>query len=363
MSTLSASSSITTLVFDWGDTLMCTAPGRNSPPGPMASWKEVAAVEGAAQTLEQLAGRYLCVVATNASDSRSREVRQALARVGLDSYFKVIFTSSELGFRKPDPRFFQTIRSVLGREREQILMIGDDFRADILGAAQAGWHTLWFNPTGKTAPGLLPSQDAEITRLVDMPALLERPFVASYNLCLSWLQEQNLTQNLLAHVHAVASAAYLLAVWLRASGQPVDPLLAHRGALLHDLAKLKALERSPEQRISHAELAALILKDRAEPQLAEIARRHPLFALIQPEAAPRTWEEKLVYFTDKLVETSRLAGLEERIASLRQRYPSDSEKIASMIPALLTLQQELCTALALPSEELIPRIRSAFYSA
>ena len=351
---------ISTLVFDWGDTLMVNDPEQS---GPMVTWPRVAALEGASQALAGLSGRYQCVLATNASDSRSREVRQALARVGLDGYLKAVFTSGELGFRKPDPRFFRGLQSVLGLDPDQLVMIGDDYRADILGAQLAGWNSLWFNPSGTTAPGLLPSHDAEVSRLEDLTAQLETPFMPGYAQCLAWLQEQQLPQNLLAHVHAVASAAYLLAVWLRAAGQPVDPLLAHRGGLLHDLAKLKAKERSPEQRIGHAELAALMLEDRGEPLLAECARRHALFAILQPELAPRTWEEKLVYFADKLVEGSRVAGLDERILSLRQRYPSDSEKIAAMAPALYTLQDELCLALGFPAAELVRRIKTAFYSA
>ena len=356
---MNSNSPLTTLVFDWGDTLMVNIPDQS---GPMAKWPTVAAVEGALPALSMLSGRFTCLLATNASDSRSHEVRQALARVGLDAQFKAVFTSGELGFRKPDPRFFSAIQSVLGLDPEKILMIGDDYRSDILGARQAGWRGLWFNPAGKTAPGLLPIQDGEVTHLADLPALLDSPLLPGYSQCLYWLQGQPLTQTLLAHVHAVGSTAYLLAVWLRAKGQQVDPLLAHRGGLLHDLAKLKALERGPEQRTGHAELAALMLNDLGQPALAECARRHPLFTLQHPELAPRSWEEKLVYFADKLVEGGRVAGLEERLASLRQRYPSDSEKISAMAPALLALQDELCAALDFPAAELVKRVKTAFYS-
>jgi len=347
------------LVFDWGDTLMVNDPAQK---GPMMNWPELAAVEGAAEALSALQSRCRLVVATNAVDSRSREVRAALARVGLNQYFQAVFTSGELGHRKPDPTFFKAVQSVLGVDPGQALMVGDDYRADILGAHRAGWRTLWFNPANRAAPGLLPLHDAEVTRLAGLPALLERPFLPGYPTCLAWMQEQALPHNLVAHVHGVAAAAYQMALWLRAAGHHLDPLLAQRGALLHDLAKLKAMERPPEQRIGHAELAARMLEDRGEKLLAECARRHPLFAILQPEQAPRSWEEKLVYFADKLVEGARMAGLDERIASLRQRYPNDAEKIAEMAPALYALQDELCAALGFPASELIPRLKKALTS-
>ena len=350
--TQSAPSRLTTLIFEWGDTLMVNDPAQS---GPMVRWPEVASVKGAAEALALLKGRYHLVVATNATDSRSREVRAALARVGLDHFFEAFFTSGELGSRKPDPAFYQSLQSVLGIEPSQAVMIGDDYRSDVLGAHTATWTTIWYNPSDRAAPGLLPIQDAEITRMEQLPALMGRRMVPGYNTCLSWLLEQNMPHNLLSHVHTVAAVAYQMAVWLESARVDVDPLLTHRGALLHDLAKLKAMELHT----SHAELAARMLKDRGEPILAECARRHALFSILQPENAPRTWEEKLVYFADKLVEGSKLAGLDERIDSLRQRYPSDSDKIAAMGPALYHFQDTICAALGFRSTDLVKRLKSA----
>jgi putative nucleotidyltransferase with HDIG domain len=350
---------ISTLVFDWGDTLMVNFPAQK---GPMRSWPDVAAVEGASTALAALSSRYQCVLATNASDSRARDVYLALARVGLDGYLKAVFTSGELGFRKPDPRFFRGLQSVFNLDPDQMALIGDDYRTDILGAQLAGWCSIWYNPSGGAAPGLVPTHDAEVLCLSDLPGVLASSILPGFARCLSWLQEQYLSQSLIAHVQAVAAVAYLLAVWLRAAGEPVNPLFAHRGGLLHDLAKLKALESPPEHHIGHTELGARMLKDHGEPLLAECVRRHGLFALIQPELAPRTWEEKLVYLADKLVEGSRVAGLEVRVASLRKRYQADNEKIAAMVPDLFALQAQLCAAMGFPEAELLRRIRTAFNS-
>ena len=112
---------IKTIVFDWGDTLMVNDPQQS---GPMLTWPSVAAVPGAAHALAVLKDRYHLIIATNAADSRSREVRGALARVGLNDYFEAVFTSGELGCRKPSPAFFQAIQSVLGLNPAQTAKIG-----------------------------------------------------------------------------------------------------------------------------------------------------------------------------------------------------------------------------------------------
>ena len=345
--------SSTTIVIDWGDTLLREFPQYT---GPMSTWPEVEALPGAAQALAELKDDYKMVVATNAVDSSSRQVRQALARAGLDHFFSAIFTAHELGARKPALAFFHALQSVLHQEPRQLVMIGDSYRDDILGAQLAGWTTVWFNPSGKASPGLLPLQDLEITRWQDLPSALASPRLPGYATCLSWLQKQEVPYNLLEHVQGVAAAAYQMAVWLRAAWQEVDPLLAHRGGLLHDLAKLKAANR----RISHGELAGLMLKDRGYPQLAEIAQRHMLFSLIEPDTQPLTWEQKLVYFADKLIERGRLASLEERIAGLRQRYPQDSQRISAILPVLKALEEEICTAAGFPPSELLQRLKASY---
>ncbi len=51
------------------------------------------------------------------------------------------FLSSEVGFSKPDPRFFERVAAGLGVEPPRLLMIGDDPLNDLAGAEAAGWQT------------------------------------------------------------------------------------------------------------------------------------------------------------------------------------------------------------------------------
>jgi hypothetical protein len=152
-----------------------------------------------------------------------------------------------------------------------------------------------------------------------------------------------------------------MALMLRLDGVSVNPLLAQRGGLLHDLAKLSA--KRPENRgAKNAILAAQILTERGLPELAEIARRHQLGNLVDPALAPRTWEEKLVNLADKLAEGPRLVTPHERLNALQQRYPHDQQLIMDSTSGVQNLLKEICSHLNLTQDELFEKLRTAINS-
>ena len=347
-----------TLVFDWGNTLMKVFPEYV---GPMASWPEVREVEGVVEALEKLLGRYTMIVATNAGDSDAPQVWKALRRAGLGEYFKAVFTAKELGSQKPGVGFFRQIESVLTLPPYQIVMVGDDYKSDILGAKAVGWQAVWYNPTGQDVPGSIPFQDGEISSMADLPRTLEGLHLPNCPTCLGWLEERGTPYNILAHVQMVAAAAYLLAVWLRKKGIAVDPVLTHRGGLVHDLGKMDSI-RSGYERGNHGDHAALakeLLLARGQPELAEIADRHMLCQDPASPRRPRSWEEKLVHFADKLVEGNRPVSLQERVAALQTRYPAFAHEITGSLPILVEMEQEICTHLEITPDMLIQRLSAA----
>jgi HAD superfamily hydrolase (TIGR01662 family) len=346
---------IKTLVFDWGNTLMREFPEYS---GIMADWPQVEALPGANQALASLKDQYKIVVATNAANSDADQVRLALARVDLSEPILSIFTPRLLGSRKPELTFFRALEGVLGTSPDQIVMVGDDYLADAFGPHRAGWHAIWYNPSYKSCPGLLPMHDAEIYDLNDLPHLLENLTLPNVETCLGWLTEQGLSMGLWMHIQLVAALAYQMALWLRAGGLTINSLLAHRGGLLHDLAKLSA-KRVENQGANHAVLAAKILNERGLPELAEIARRHQLGNLNDPALAPRTWEEKLVNLADKLAEGPRLVTPQERLNDLQQRYPHDQKLILDSAPAVQNLLSEVSDHLNLSPDQLLENLRTA----
>jgi len=124
------------------------------------------------------------------------------------------------------------------------------------------------------------------------------------------------------------------------------------------IAKLLSLQTGASSD-DHGRLAARLLHTREQPELAEISYRHLLFCLIDETRRPQSWEQKVVYFADKLVEKSQLASLEERVQGLRERYPNHRQEIDAVIPALLELQDEICAAADVQPDELLPCLNNA----
>ena len=343
------------LAFDWGDTLMVNNRRFN---GPMESWPSVRACEGARQALETLSPRFNLVVATNTTESNAAQVRAALDRVELGAFLSAIYTPFELHAYKPEPAFYHAIQRASGVAPGQAIMVGDDFWADVSGSWQAGWRCIWLNPAGQACPGLVPPHDAEINSLAELPSALEEPPLPSLNQCQGWLLDQGASYDVLAHVNLVAAASYLLAVELRSRGVVVDPVLAHRGGLLHDLAKISSKRIGPNA--NHGEVGASLLRDLGQNALAEIAGRHLLFRL-GTEDGPHTWEEKLVHFIDKLAEGNSLVPLDVRLAALSQRYQADAERFQVFRQPLLELQAEIAGAAGLSSAELLPFLQASLH--
>jgi len=344
---------IETVLFDWGDTLMRVFPGAS---GPMSEWPEVEAVEGAHAALQAFYLQYHLVVVTGAVDSNADQVRAALNRVGLDGFIEAVFTSHEVGLRKNDPGYYQGVLDKLKQSPEKALMVGDDYRSDILAASQAGIAGLWLNPGCKAAPDLPPVQVAETATLDGILPILEKSWLPTPDTCLEWLAEKDIPVNILSHSKMVANVAYLLAAWLRQVGIPVDPLLAHRGGLLHDLDKVAARQQG---RV-HGELAHEWILANGWPELAEIVCRHPLFAIQDPYQKPRTWEERLVFYADKIVERNQLVPVATRIKRLCERNPDQENEIRESQAAVSALEANLCRPLNCSPDELIGRLREAF---
>ena len=130
------------ILFDWGDTLMRGFPEFS---GPMKNWPRVEAIPGAAETLSVLHADWLLALATNATDSDEAEIRAALRRVDLDRWLDKIYCYKKIGFRKPSSEFYNFILEDLGLSSDQAIMVGDDYEADVIGAARCGLRAVWLN--------------------------------------------------------------------------------------------------------------------------------------------------------------------------------------------------------------------------
>ena len=98
---------------------------------------------GATETLNYLAGKYSLHIITNGF----QEVQHIKMKAsGIDHLFDEVIISELTGYKKPDVNIFYYALDKTGAAAEESLMIGDGLEVDILGARNAGWDTVYFNP-------------------------------------------------------------------------------------------------------------------------------------------------------------------------------------------------------------------------
>lgn len=154
--------------------------------------------------------------------------------------------------------------------------------------------------------------------------------------CLKVLAEYRFPEGAWPHVTIVAVVAVFLAEELRRAGREVRPELVRAAALLHDLGKSPGLPRD----VDHAAAGARVVAGLGYAELVEPIRRHIAHAVLDPDAAPRTIEEKLVYYADKLVARDYV-GLSARFKDLKRRYPQSAETFDRCWPLVGAMEEEI----------------------
>jgi 2-haloalkanoic acid dehalogenase type II len=75
-----------------------------------------------------------------------------LRRCGVADLFAGHITAAAAGVAKPDPRIFAHLADMAGVGAGQVLHIGDDPLADVVGATRAGMQAVWINRDGREWP-------------------------------------------------------------------------------------------------------------------------------------------------------------------------------------------------------------------
>ena len=123
-------------------------------------------VPGAKELLENLHAKYTLHVITNGFPEVQHH---KIAHSGLEPFFDIVITSEGCGYSKPDKRIFNYALKKAKAAPAEALMIGDDLHVDIIGARNAGWHQVFFNP----AAGAHDEQVTfEITKLDELQEIL-----------------------------------------------------------------------------------------------------------------------------------------------------------------------------------------------
>lgn len=93
----------------------------------------------ATSLIEKISDRYECALVSNFYGN----LKAVLQDFGLSRCFRFVIDSAEVGVRKPDPAIFQLAIDKLGLRPEEITVIGDSYRKDILPAVSLGCKAIW----------------------------------------------------------------------------------------------------------------------------------------------------------------------------------------------------------------------------
>jgi putative hydrolase of the HAD superfamily len=131
-------------------------------------------VTGAVPLLQHLRAHVKIGVVTN---NVLAEQIEKLRHLGLDALVDVLIASEEVGVAKPHPAIFQAALERLACTPDQVVMVGDNWENDIVGASRVGIRSIWLNRYDDPPPDVtLAPQIIELAPLEEIARLLlDRP--------------------------------------------------------------------------------------------------------------------------------------------------------------------------------------------
>ncbi|MBM7567115.1 HAD family hydrolase [Paenibacillus sacheonensis] len=109
---------------------------------------DITLFEGARALLEELVRQgWIVGLITNGAPAHQRSKIEAMQLDELIPRERQLI-SGALGWDKPDRRVFQYANELTDTEPANSVYVGDSWRNDVIGAAEAGWTVIWFNHRG-----------------------------------------------------------------------------------------------------------------------------------------------------------------------------------------------------------------------
>ena len=93
-----------------------------------------------AETLARLKEKYILAVA---SYTQGCFTKSELIELGIEKFFSYFVYTSDIGFHKASPKFYEQCLEVTGEKAENCVMVGDNYDVDILIPQKLGLKTVW----------------------------------------------------------------------------------------------------------------------------------------------------------------------------------------------------------------------------
>jgi hypothetical protein len=150
------------------------------------------------------------------------------------------------------------------------------------------------------------------------------------------------------HSRLVGAIAEALVEARRRGAAPIDAEAAVLGAYLHDIGRSPLLAGDPRD---HNVLSGIVLAAEGLGACVELARRHAIYTVLDPDLAPRTAEEKLVYVADRRG-GQQVEALEVRAEHTARRNPEYAAEIRRAVPLAKVLEREVFSETSLAPDDL-----------
>ncbi len=125
-------------------------------------------LDGAEEIVKYFYGKCELALATN---GLANVQNPRFAASHLIKYFQYIFISEEIGFPKPNKKYFEHIFEKLPYQ-DSAIIIGDNLSSDIKGGNDFGIDTCWFNPEKRiNESSIIPT--FEISDLVELKRIIK----------------------------------------------------------------------------------------------------------------------------------------------------------------------------------------------
>ncbi|WP_299681707.1 HAD family hydrolase [uncultured Dokdonia sp.] len=94
--------------------------------------------------------------------------KKPVFETNLYTYFDGLFFSCDYGALKPNERIFKEVEKFTGNTKNEIVMIGDSFKSDVIGAKNIGWKYLKINRREKLLKEYEISDLSQIKKQIDV---------------------------------------------------------------------------------------------------------------------------------------------------------------------------------------------------
>ncbi len=109
-------------------------------------------IDGAVEFCKRLSKKCEVYIVTNGI--KSIQIGR-MKNTGLLPYVKNVFISEDIGYEKPDIRYFEKVADLIPNfNKSRALIIGDSLTSDIKGGINFGIDTCWYNINGAIGEGM-----------------------------------------------------------------------------------------------------------------------------------------------------------------------------------------------------------------